>query len=1460
MRSLLIPLFLFFFSVADAINIRTEIEEAQKNQFIPKLISPCTSPTTVDVIKGTYQEKQADFTVAGAQPLSLHRFYYQTFYDPRYGGWIFNPETFAVANFELPGLPQFVGLGEKNGELHCYEKVLNYTKGTLIEGSYLFDIAKQKTEITPSSDYKPLNTKILFHRDSDIYCSYKGVISSGDGRVRTFTTPLHCWVNLRKVPPSTNPTTGEVLSELSLPPTLWTPYQLLITEEKQPNGNILSYAYDTWKDETIVPNFKLLKSITAYNASKTKMLGALQFRYDSDSKGNIHGILIEGSDGRKASFTFAGNPLMLVSAKTPEDLINYRYNGTNLISVEKLQRGLTTEYYPKSNKVKSQSIGGDSSLTNRFVYQAGYTEIYDGENNKKIYRYDENKRVIAEEIYDNNQLYQVNRSHWDPRNGTLLSKTIEDGAGKVITKNTYHYDRNLNLVQENYGDDRITYTLYRKYSGDGLNLKLSEWDDFGKKTTYSYRPRTNLLEKEFVWDQDQIRQRHFYIYDDCAVCIREIVDDGSGENSDDLHHVTYRLIKDIQPKQSHPCFGLPEVVEEKTLDSMGKEILIHKIRYTYAPSGKVLKEEHFDSTGAFAYALVNEYDDKERLIAKIDPLGNRTAYIYEANSTEVVGPRKDMHIKTTFDKAGMPIKVEQKQSDGTYLCTQKVFNNCGHLIASIDECGQKTAFVNDVMGRPIKITYPDGTGEEKKYDLLGNVIYEKDGNGFITKKAYDFRGNLTHISYPDGTEEHLVYLPNGRLDYRIERNKTKTIFTYDGFGHLIETAVYSPDETLLKKTSATWSPFLQLSSTDAAGRTTYFIYDRAGRKIEEQFESKVTSYAYDKLGRLFKTIQGDVVTIYAFDFLNRPVEMRIETADGKNVRLEHYVYDEAGNRTHIVRNNGTETTLYDSCGRRAAEIDSAGHKTTFVYTYKKQLTKTQIAPNGVQTLTLHNSRGWPVDCQVKNAKGDIIKRTEFIYDGVGNLSKRIDHVYVGTSSTSSVIHTWLYGPGNRLERFLEGENKEALYSYDEVGRLQTITSPSKNILTFEYDDLNRIVRYFGTDFDYVYTYDKNDRLISALDKITKEVTRRTYDVYGNLSHETLGNGYQLGYTFDFLGRRLGLTFADGSNAKFTYRGFDLYQVSRNQAVYTYEARDARGYPIQIKLPGNLGTFSIERDSLSRWKKGSSPYYAALFDEKAYDSAGNLLSYKYADILGTTEEIYSYDDLNHLKKENTHTYLFDSLGNCIQKDKNNQTVNALCQLTSDGKHKYTYDANGNLTSNGKIYYEYDSQGRLISVKEGPQKIEFTYDPFHRRLSKKVSLNGNLLKILYFIWEGETEIGVLDEQKKAIELRIMGDTSVFYELGGKPYVPIHNHQGSVVALVDYNKKSRAETYRYTAFGEEITVVKFSPWRFADKRVDDETGLSLYGSHFYNPFLGRWLNPIPKGLEASRNPYTFSLTTKF
>lgn len=288
---------------------------------------------------------------------------------------------------------------------------------------------------------------------------------------------------------------------------------------------------------------------------------------------------------------------------------------------------------------------------------------------------------------------------------------------------------------------------------------------------------------------------------------------------------------------------------------------------------------------------------------------------------------------------------------------------------------------------------------------------------------------------------------------------------------------------------------------------------------------------------------------------------------------------------------------------------------------------------------------------------------------------------------------------------------------------------------------------------------------------------------------------------------------------------------------------------------------ITRDPLSRIKTFSSSVYTSQFPKDAYDSVGNLLNYQYKDPLGTVKCVYTYDQLNQLVAEDEHTYLFDSLHNRLAKDNEPHHVNTLCQILDDGKVRYEYDCDGHLISDGTWYYSYDTQDRLIGLTDGKKRIVYTYDAFHRRLSKTVFINQQCSTFERYLWDGDNEIGVMDKNGTITELRVLAEglgaeigAAVLFELHGKAYVPIHDHNGNLAILIDIKTQKPAEICRYTAFGEELTSNKISPWRFSSKRVEKESGLIFFGRRYYLPTLGRWITQDPQGFDDGPNLYAY------
>lgn len=1022
---------------------KEHIIDKRENYFLTKTdykITPKVNPIT-----GEYCEEEVDLVVAGSTPISVRRFHNSSSpYDARYASWRYNPEAFFVANIEWKGQEIFAAVGDDDGSVCSL-------KPSKVPGIFNFQLSKGFAISGTDGTSHPLNTKIDYWKLQDPQAKhrfqYMGTITDGSGRKRTFASPMHSWTHyvLWKEKKG-HWWSGGSETTWEIHPNTWTPYHIPIIEEKLPNGNIVCYEYIQNGEEKHYPQPKLLKSITAKNADKSEVLGYINFDYPRSKYGSVAAVQVTGSDGRSAFMQhFVGDkcPIKLVSAKRAgAPFISYASQQIALNSITKPDgRVFTTEYYPDGRvSVQKASVGlnGEMCPIGRYVYENKLTIVYDAENNKTQLSYDENKKLTSIEVFQGDKLYRIDRFNWDPSTGNLKSKTIEDHVGNIVQITEYDYDKNQNPKLERIGDGNEWQEIRRTYSDDGFNLKLTESDHPEKLVCYTYVPGTNLLASEFTYENGAIRKRIFHTYDNCAICVKTIMDDGDKEKFENLHGVTYRKIIYVTPKKSQPCFGLPEAIEEKTIDPSGEEILLHKTCYQYTSFGKILQEDHYDNQNVYHHSIINTYDGNECLKTTTDPLGHQTIFSYDANYNlaSITGSKPSQYKEITYDKANRPCFIKDRQNNGTFLVIEKKYDKLGQLIEEIDACKNSTHYTYDSLGRLRVVQHPDGAIEQKEYNVLGQVTKEIDPKGYATTKKYNAFGQIKYIHHPDNTEEYFTYYPTGTLHTHTVKNGCTIEYKYDIFDHPVE-EIYKSNDQILKTKLFSYTPFCKLTETDGEGNTTYYTYDFSGKKTSETIGTKKTLFTYNSLGLLEKTDNQYFDQIEKYDLAR---QIKSKTLFSKKIQFqESYDYDEASNRTHRITSHGTFETLFNTVGKPIKETNPAGHATTHDYDFAGCYSTITTDANQIQTKIIHDNCGREKICIKPNSLGKVLAKKENGYDLNGNLTTETHYVY-GPELIRTITHTWEYGPQNRLESFTEAGQRKTHYRYDEKGRLKTISN------------------------------------------------------------------------------------------------------------------------------------------------------------------------------------------------------------------------------------------------------------------------------------------------------------------------------------------------------------------------------------------------------------------------------------
>ena len=723
-------------------------------------------------------------------------------------------------------------------------------------------------------------------------------------------------------------------------------YYRLVHEER-PNGNRRYYEYRSGDSLQ-------LSKIRTTNNNGNLTLNWITFSYEPGK------MRAEASNGQKVSYDFQNGTRTIVQANphNPLDIgfvivpmalltkvagphlsdIEYtlsptKYAYTTYYALEKITnpegRHLSAAYN-SHEEIKHLYVSGEENPIYTFDYHSKHTDVENAIGANRRYSFKKRRPVGVREDH-RCSLYQWNKI------GQLVEETISDHSEKEHAKKKYQYDKNGNISSITvYGaitnkDAADCYTISYTHSDDGRNLLLKEHHNKEIEYRFSYHPNTHLPASKLTVVNGQIVERKFYEYDQNAILISKMIDDGSHSDCNNLENVTYRKITEIEPQlnPSLPGFTLPHIIRECYQEPVtGQRHLLNRKECIYSHGDLLTEEKIYDSQNIHHFSRTWKYNEKRELISETNALGETTVYSYDANGNRIfeekVGSGKKVH--KVYNAANRLIE-EREEHPHITLSTHHTYDPIGNKTSTTDSFGQTTTYQYDKISREVNRTDPLGFSEHKQYDIQGNVTHVADKDGYTTITSYNLYGAPLEIHYPDGTHKCNSYNLRGHLIGERNRDGTQVSHQVDSQGRPLVSTTYGPDGSALKTTQNIYKGDNLITEIDAMGRGTYYQYDGAGRQIAKIEGSIITRYSYDTLGRLSKTTKGDRVDIKEYDLLDRVIEERTEDFSGTIYSKVQYVYDIHGNRQtkreYADRQNYSETTtLYNSENLPIKEIDA----------------------------------------------------------------------------------------------------------------------------------------------------------------------------------------------------------------------------------------------------------------------------------------------------------------------------------------------------------------------------------------------------------------------------------------------------------------------------------------------------------------------------------------------------------
>ena len=778
----------------------------------------------------------------------------------------------------------------------------------------------------------------------------------------------------------------------------------------------------------------------------------------------------------------------------------------------------------------------------------------------------------------------------------------------------------------------------------------------------------------------------------------------------------------------------------------------------------------------------NEYDSSGRLVATVDPFGERIEIEHDvAQNLEIVRDKLGRPTITEYDARGRVVRT--LAADGTEQ--RMSYDENDNLLSRTDEAGGIWSFEYDSRGFQTASTTPLGARTERTFDDRGNTLTVRDPEGGLvartwssenklltetdallrtTVRTYDSAGNAASITFADGRTVTYEHDEKGRISKMVDSSGRTTLYETDDNGRITKETVIQPQANgpaLRAATIYTYSPAGRLLATQRADGTSLVrTYDETGRisSVEVDAVSR-TNFAYDDLGRHTQTIDQDG-TVQVRDYDSNGHLLAITDEAG----TRSCTLDPKGRITAVTLPSGDQIAVsYDAVGRVVSRTDARGKVWGFVYDAAGRKVK-DIDPLGNGTVYEYDQNDRVT--AIRDADGRV---TQFEYDLAGFLAARV----LPDGRRLLIERDEVGRPIRRQDR--HGREIELEYGLQGAVNKPTQVGLPVGSLRYSYDLRGRVTeRVDALENRTRYVYDPSTGQRSAIELPLGQIQRTEYDDLGHPSATVDFAGQRTEHYYDEEGRLVQERYPDGSGVRIERNRLGAETKIEDATGTIRQAFDLAGR-LSLRLNGDgssleyrydqngnvsqliasVGTFTYTYDDASRLASISDPwgrqatlgYTPAGALERierpngvvttvAYDQLGGITRLAHVGSQSNTIAGYTYQyDSNGLRTRSTEDsgrvvdYAYDSSGRLVLEK---STVASLSSSLG-----YTYYANGDrqtrtmTRSDGTIEsttYTYDANSRLLREEisdtapgTSPYSVEYSYDDNGSLLSRIAPLD-------------------------------------------------------------------------------------------------------------------------------------------
>jgi len=746
----------------------------------------------------------------------------------------------------------------------------------------------------------------------------------------------------------------------------------------------------------------------------------------------------------------------------------------------------------------------------------------------------------------------------------MITKEPASPALAVTTKTSYVYDDNLNVIQENYyansslklstasvyfpsaqfGNLQIRDRLKERVAslgGEVFRKKSFHYDAHGnpiKEASYTSASKSEEIVRKFnavgniisITGADGVKKAIDYDSSDLFPIKDTITLESGGtiETKREYDRLTGRPRKetnqsDVGKKIAYDAFG--RVTAEYLVRSDGILTGISNLDYEYID---------VNVDGALTRVLKTRY-------FRTQPGYSETMFSLPYEITYTDGAGFVLQRCTLSERASYRVIYARRYNAGRLQKeTEPIFSaNCG-FAQTPTPTEHVSSIERDLFGRPVKITPPAGDAESPTEPIT--IAYKQE-----------FGQRVRDITLP---------------------KNQKKLESYDTMGRLVK-VTGSVNDTILYA----YNPVGDLLTATSAGKKLIEAkYDLLGRKVETvDADMGKWQYVYDQFGRLItQTDASNQKTQFTYDNVSRVTKKMYYKSDGLVEKFENYAYDagesgydvKSGELANVIEKDGSGKLLreskfsYDPLYRRIAKMsrdtqglgefaqtfvhNSIGQVSNTIYNDGQQVYYTYNIIGGLKQVCDNGACSGEIYYEIEpntgyNAQGSLLE--EWYGNGVKGLyeyyakSHRMSKKAIGLDDKTYYEKKFTYDSQSNITSLtdplkLVGAISIKSASYDNANRLKTADLTGASSISMNYDALGNMLKnstVYGAN-TYVYGSTKPHAVTQigtenftydANGNMTSDAYRTmSYNTANQLKQVTMKNGAVVEYDYDYAGTRV----------------------------------------------------------------------------------------------------------------------------------------------------------------------------------------------------------------------------------------------------------------------------------------------------------------------------------------------------